>query len=96
MTVHTAVTAYPLATFMPWLEENERQLRRRILRCQQLSSTNATLVTDERARGIFWSACDIAAETAFAPVTGDRLRDVLATVTRMFMAANSIEGWSIE
>lgn len=94
MTVQTPVKPDPLASFMPWIEEDERQLRRRVLRCQQMSSSSARNATSDRARTIYWIACDIAAETAFAPATTDHLKDILATLARMFMAAGSIEGWS--
>lgn len=94
MTVHAPVKPDPVAAFMPWVEEDERQLRRRVLKCQQISSTRATSATSDRARTLYWIACDIAAETAFAPAKPDHLKDVLATLARMFMAAGAIEGWS--
>lgn len=93
MTAHTTVKPDPVAAFMPWVEENERQLRRRVLRCQQTASTGAINCTSDRARTLYWIACDIAAETAFAPASQDHLRDVIANIARLFMAAGAIEQW---
>jgi hypothetical protein len=94
MTACVPESADPVAAFMPWLGENERQLRRRILRCQQTSATSARTAGSDRARGLYWTACEIAGETAFAPASPEHLQDVIATLTRLFMAAGAIEDWS--
>lgn len=85
------LAADPIGLMMPWAGEGERDLRRRILLCQRLSSTRATMCASDRARSIYWAANNVAAEHVFAPAPIDCLQDVRDTLVRMFLVAGALE-----
>jgi hypothetical protein len=66
MTAHAPVTADPVAAFMPWVEGTERNLRRRLLAFQHRAGSRARLCQNDRARSLWWTICDTAADNAFA------------------------------
>lgn len=93
MTAHAPVKPDAIEAFMPWATADERQLRRRILNCQQIASTRAPRAGSDRARLFYWTACDIAAATVFASSSGDHLQEVLDTLVRLFLVAGAVERW---
>lgn len=84
----------PVAAFMPWAQEEERSLRRRLLAFQQRAGTRSRQSEDDRARFQWMLAHEIAAESAFATAPAEHLQEVLQTITRIAMVAGSLERWS--
>lgn len=93
MSAFAPVDADPLAAFMPWVVDDERSLRRRILTFQQRAGTRARQCEDDRGRSIWWLICDVAAETAFAPALQSHLTEVLENLTRLALCAGAFERW---
>ena len=93
MNAHTTIEADPVAAFMPWVQPEERDLRRRVLVFQQRASMRACRSESDRARGLWWLIVEIAAETAFTPATTAHLEEVLQLLTWQAHCANGIERW---
>ncbi len=91
MTRHAAIAPDPVAAFMPWVEDTERGLRRRMLAFQQRAGTRARLCEDDRARTLWWMICDTAASYAFAPASPAILHDLLKTLARLSLCADAFE-----
>lgn len=91
MNAPAAIKLDPVAAFMPWATLDERTLRRRMLAFQQRAGTRARQCEDDRARGLWWLICDLAAENAFAPQPKGQLEDLLATLTRLALCAGALE-----
>lgn len=93
MSVHAPIKPDPVAAFMPWVEDTERGLRRRLLCFQQRAGTRAHIAESDPARTLWWMICDTAASHAFAPSTPAHLQDVLTALTRMSLSADAFERW---
>jgi hypothetical protein len=93
MTAHAPIKTDPVAAFMPWVEDNERGLRRRLLAFQQRAGTRARTSDNDQARTLWWMICDTAAGNAFAPASPSHLQDVLAALSRLSLSADAFERW---
>ena len=83
-----------LGTMMPWLSEEDRKLRQRLLSFQQRAGTRARQCQDDRARAQWWLACDLAQEMVFAPAPEGHIEERLRTITRIALTAGAMERWS--
>lgn len=80
-----------IAAMMPWLSESERDTRARLRRCHALAARRAASANASRARSLFWTAADCAAQWTFAPATLSDLEDVRRACLLIFLAANRLE-----
>lgn len=83
----------PIQNFMPWENEEAKDMRRRLRLCRDLAAKRATYTTCDGARSLFWTANYAASEHIYASVPFDRLKDVRNTCLYLVMAANSFERW---
>lgn len=83
-----------LTSMMPWLSDDERKLRQRLLNFQQRAATRARQCRDARARSEWWLACDLAQEAVFAPALKNHLEERLHTIVRIALTAGALERWS--
>lgn len=81
----------PIATFMPWLQDDERAMRQRILKARDTSAARAVLKAPSRSADLLWMANEIANERAFAPASMAELGDVVTALERLFSAARAME-----
>ncbi len=77
--------------FAAWTSDAERPLRIRIYRARDRMIARANRSRHGRARTIYWLGSQMAADWAFWRATTDDLQEVLATLSRIFLIAQSIE-----
>lgn len=80
-----------VSVFMPWLGNEERDMRIRLDRCQSLGARRATTTNSDTARMLFWTASQAASAWVFAPASLGDLTDVRNACLKLFCAANGFE-----
>lgn len=80
-----------VSVMMPWLGDEERNMRIRLDRCQSLGARRATTTSSDTARMLFWTAAQEASAWTFAPASLGDLTDVRNACLKLFCAANGFE-----
>lgn len=77
--------------FAPWAGPEERALRVRIHRARDVAQARASRSKHGRAKQVYWIAAQMAGDWVFCRTEIDLLKDVLASLARLFLVAGSIE-----
>jgi hypothetical protein len=81
----------PITALMPWAGPEDKPFRLRLHRAGARATARATRSKHGKARVLFWTAADIAHERTFARADVDHLKDGIAAISYLFLAANIIE-----
>jgi hypothetical protein len=81
----------PIGLFMPWIEESERLLRRRLLRARNLASASACRCRSDQARTLYWMVDDAAAKWVLAPAHAGDLKALVDSLARLVTVAGTFE-----
>jgi hypothetical protein len=85
------IEADPIGTFMPWTDQSEWTLRRRLVNARNIATARATSSRHSRARGLYWLTSYIAGDWMLTPAPADDLKDMADTLVRLFLCAGAIE-----
>ena len=81
----------PIGLFMPWIEESERFLRRRLLKARNLASATAWHCRSEKARTLYWIVNEAAAEWMLTPADPEDLKELADSLVWLFTVAGTFE-----
>ncbi len=81
----------PVGVFAPWAGEEEKALRVRIHKARDVAQARASRSKHGRARTFYWLAAQMASDWVFSRAPNEDLADVLASLSRLFLVAGSVE-----
>jgi hypothetical protein len=87
----TAAPLDPIGTFMPWADDEEKALRRRVQWTHHAANARANRSLSGEARNAFWLAAQTASAWTTARASKKQLRLVLHTCSQLLGAGNNYE-----
>lgn len=81
----------PVRVFAPWCGDEERALRVRIHRARDIAQARAARSKHCHARSLYWMSAQFAGDWVFTRAPVADLNAILETLTRLFLAAGTIE-----